>query len=124
MKSVRRSCPDARPMSGALSARTVCLALGLMLKFRLVLPLINYPKHLFERKHYMKTNIELEWEQVDAIVVAQLKVLLECLENDLARVQEQHKGFVFKDTPEDDIKAIKKHIKSFKRVLRYFGEEL
>ena len=72
----------------------------------------------------MKATFELEWEQVDTIVVSSLKDLLECLQNDLERVQEQRKGFVFKDTPEEDIKAIKKHIRAFKRVLRYYGEEL
>lgn len=71
-----------------------------------------------------KVTIELEQEQLDAIVVRDLSTLLECLEKDLAKVRDHKKGYVFETDWKDDEKELKKHIKSFKRVLRYYGEAL
>ena len=72
----------------------------------------------------MKATIEIEQDQIDSIVRAELSEMMDCLQKDLNRVKEHRRGFVFEDTAEEDIKEIKKHIKSFKRVLKYYGEDL
>lgn len=68
-------------------------------------------------------TIEIENEQLDAIVKQELSFMMNMLQNDLARIEENEKGYVFHTDWEEDRKEVKKHIKSFKRVLRYYGVE-
>lgn len=64
-----------------------------------------------------KHTIELEYEQIDAIVVSQLK---------------EHLGYFLKPgglphysfDEKEEAKQVKKMIKSFKRILKYYGEPL
>lgn len=72
----------------------------------------------------MKATIEIEHEQVDAIVKQDLSELLGFLRNDLERVLENKRGYIFEADWKMDAKEIKKHIKSFERVLRYYGADL
>lgn len=69
-------------------------------------------------------TIEVQQEQLSAIVKADLLDMLDCLTKDLERVKENKKGSVFSMDYDEDRKELKKHIKSFKRVLRYYGELL
>lgn len=71
-----------------------------------------------------KVIVEVDYEQVDSIVRQDLNALLGYLRNDLERVKEHQRGYVFEHDWEMDTKEIKKHIKSFERVLRYYGEPL
>lgn len=72
----------------------------------------------------MKAAIELECDQLESIVRHELTRMLSYLENDLDRVKEKDTGYVFSSDKQKDIKKIKKHIKSFKRVLKYYGGDL
>lgn len=72
----------------------------------------------------MKTTIELEFEQLESIVRQDLARMLSFLENDLEGVKKNTRGCVFSPDKDRDIKEIKKHIKSFKRILKYYGAEL
>jgi hypothetical protein len=84
---------------------------------------MKYQNHPFER-NYMKVTIELEPDQIDTLVKADLRSLLDCLESDLERVQEDQKGYVFVSDWQKDAKEIEGHIKAFEKVLRYYGEDL
>jgi protoporphyrinogen oxidase len=72
----------------------------------------------------MMATIELSDDQVNSIIREDLKNLLACLEDDLERVKRDKTGYVFENDFEKDKKEIKKHIKSFKRILKYYGEPL
>lgn len=67
----------------------------------------------------MNHTIEVEWEQVDAIVVKELKSMYE----DLAPEKRPSFGVWHKDA-EEDIKEMKKMRKALKRVLAYMGEKV
>lgn len=69
----------------------------------------------------MKTMVELEREQIESIIVDDLHKSLCYLEKDLERVKELNQGHVFSKDKEEDIKEIKKHIKSLKRIIKYYG---
>lgn len=69
-------------------------------------------------------TFEIEQEQVDSIIRTELAEMMGYLENDLARCLESKRGSVFDMDWEADAKELKKHIKSFKRVLKYYGEDL
>jgi hypothetical protein len=70
----------------------------------------------------MKMTIDLEYEQADKITVASLKNILDCLKADLQKAKASDRGWIFHTDKEEDIKEIKKHIKAFKLVLKYYGE--
>jgi hypothetical protein len=72
----------------------------------------------------MKVTIELEPDQIDTLVKSDLRSLLDCLESDLERVQEDQKGYVFVSDWQKDAKEIEEHIRAFRKVLRYYGEDL
>jgi hypothetical protein len=84
---------------------------------------MKYQYHPFER-NYMKVTIELEPDQIDTLVKADLRSLLDCLESDLERVKEDQKGYVFESDWQKDAKEIEGHIRAFRKVLRYYGEDL
>jgi hypothetical protein len=72
----------------------------------------------------MQAMIEIQQEQVDSIVQQEMRSMLDCLQDDLRRTEESDRGWIFHEDKEEDIKEIKKHIKSFKRVLKYYGGKL
>lgn len=71
----------------------------------------------------MKVTVELECEQIESLVKQDLITLLDCLQNDLGRIEENQRGYVFHTDWQEDLKEVKKHIKAFKRVLKYYGWE-
>jgi hypothetical protein len=72
----------------------------------------------------MKTTIELEGDQIDAIIKQELSLMVSTLESDLNTVKESDQGYIFSKDKKEDIAEIKKHIKSFKRVIKYYGGSL
>ena len=67
----------------------------------------------------MKT-IQLEYEQVDAIVITELKSTYENMKKDY----EKEGGMrVFVNDIEEDRKLIKKRIKALKMILDWYGEK-
>ena len=65
----------------------------------------------------MKT-IQLEYEQVDAIVIAELKSTYENMKKDY----EKEGGMrVFVNDIEEDRKKIKKYMKSLERIIKWYG---
>jgi hypothetical protein len=67
-----------------------------------------------------KTFIELEWEQIDSIVLQELKRHYPLMLNDYNKRKEEG-GAIFEDDKEKDLKVIKKHLKSFERLIKYYG---
>ena len=65
------------------------------------------------------TMIEVNDEQLNDLVVADLQQSLQCLRQDL----EEGRGGIWSFDPKEDRKIIKKHIKAFKLILDYYGWE-
>jgi hypothetical protein len=71
---------------------------------------------------YNTITVEIDYDEADKIVVANLSSMLECLENDYELRKEDRGMSIFKKDKDEDLKLLKKHIKSFKTVLKYYGE--
>jgi hypothetical protein len=71
---------------------------------------------------YNTITVEIDYDEADKIVVANLNSMLECLENDYELRKEDRGMSIFEKDKDKDLKIIKKHIKSFKTVLKYYGE--
>jgi prolyl-tRNA editing enzyme YbaK/EbsC (Cys-tRNA(Pro) deacylase) len=69
-------------------------------------------------------SIELDCDQVAKIVLEDLVNVRQCLKDDYQRRADGHTLAIFEHDREADLKEIKKHIKSFDRVLKYYGEDL
>jgi hypothetical protein len=69
----------------------------------------------------VKIDIDIDTDQVDKIVSKQLELMLESLEDDLERRKEGTGMSIFDSDLDTDVKIIKKHIKAFKTVLKYYG---
>jgi hypothetical protein len=67
-----------------------------------------------------KTFIELEWEQIDSIVLQELKKHHSFVLFDYNNRKDDG-GAVFENDKEKDLKVIKKHLKSFERLIKYYG---
>ena len=66
----------------------------------------------------MKMTFELEYEQVDAIVIAELKSTYETMKKDY----EKESGMrVFVNDIEEDRKKIMKYMKSLERIIKWYG---
>lgn len=70
----------------------------------------------------MLVEIDIDDDMGDKIAAANLKSLLECLENDYELRKEGRGMAIFEKDKDEDIKILKKHIQSFKTVLKYYGE--
>ena len=70
----------------------------------------------------MLVEIDIDDDMGDKIAVASLKSLLECLENDYELRKEGRGMAIFEKDKDEDLKILKKHIQSFKTVLKYYGE--
>ena len=70
----------------------------------------------------MKYTIELDYDMVDKIITQQLK-------SNYADMKKEYKNRVegtlaiWEHDVEEDKKAIKKHMKAIKLILKYYGEE-
>ena len=70
----------------------------------------------------MITTIEIEPEQVDAIIVNELKWAIANFEEDILSY-ETGKGHisVFDTDPIKDVQMLSEHVAAFKKVLEYYG---
>ena len=68
-----------------------------------------------------KYTFEMDYDQVDSIVIQSLSSMRDCLKCDLEKVKAADRGQIFDCDKDKDLKEIKKYIKSFDRVLRYYG---
>ena len=71
---------------------------------------------------YNTITVEIDYDEADKIVVANLSSMLECLEDDYELRKEGKPIAIFDADKDEDLKILKKHIKSFKTVLKYYGE--
>lgn len=71
---------------------------------------------------YNTITVEIDYDEADKIVVANLSSMLECLENDYELRKEGRGMAIFEKDKDEDLKILKKHIQSFKTVLKYYGE--
>jgi hypothetical protein len=71
---------------------------------------------------YNTITVEIDYDEADKIVVANLSSMLECLEDDYELRKEDRGMAIFEKDKDEDLKILKKHIKSFKTVLKYYGE--
>lgn len=72
----------------------------------------------------MTLTVELDYDQADKVVVANLKAMLECIKHDY-ELRKEGKGMaIFEHDKDKDLMLLKKHIKAFKTVLKYYGGDL
>ena len=71
---------------------------------------------------YNTVTVEIDMDAADKITVQNLNNLLECLEDDYELRKEDRGMAIFEKDKNEDLKILKKHIKSFKTVLKYYGE--
>ena len=71
---------------------------------------------------YSTLTVEIDYDQADKLVTQNLKALLECLEHDYEVRKEGEGMAIFERDKEKDLALIKKHIKAFKTVIKYYGE--
>lgn len=72
----------------------------------------------------MITTIEVEPEQVNAIIVNELKLAIESFEEDILSY-ESGKGhvFAFDADPIKDVQILSEYVAAFEKVLEYYGTE-
>lgn len=68
-----------------------------------------------------KITFELEDEQVDAIVIQQLKWAIDSFEKDLEMRSEGRSLAIFDNDPVKDVSYIQEYISAFKLVLDWYG---
>jgi hypothetical protein len=73
---------------------------------------------------YNTITVEIDYDEADKIVVANLSSMLELLENDYELRKEDRGMVIFENDKKEDLKILKKHIKSFKTVLKYYEGDL
>lgn len=79
---------------------------------------------LIRQRHvsYNTLTVEIDANSSDKITVQNLTNMLENLENDYELRKEDRGMAIFECDKDKDLKLLKKHIKSFKTVLKYYGE--
>lgn len=68
-----------------------------------------------------KVTIELEDEQIDAIVIEELKWAVDLFEKDLDLRSEGRGTSIFDNDPVKDVAYIQEYISAFKLVLDWYG---
>lgn len=68
-----------------------------------------------------KVTVELDWDTVDNIIVAQLKDGLKSLQLDLENRKAGHGMAIFDKDRALDVAYMKEHIKAFETVIKYYG---
>lgn len=71
-----------------------------------------------------KVTFELEDEQVDAIIIAELKWAINSFEKDLDFRSEGLGLAIFDNDPVKDVSYIQEYISAFKLILDYYGGSL
>lgn len=74
-----------------------------------------------ETNKVRKVMVEMEDEQVDSIIVQELKYDLETFERDLEDRANGEGMAVFDSDPIKDVEYILEHIRAFRTVLEYYG---
>ena len=72
----------------------------------------------------MKVEFDLDYDEVDKITVNSLKELRNLLENDLERRKEGTGMAIFDTDKDKDVKLLKKQIKAFETVIKYYAGDL
>ena len=72
----------------------------------------------------MKVEFDLDYDEVDRITVSSLKELRNLLENDLERRKEGTGMAIFDTDKDEDVKLLKKQIKAFETVIKYYAGDL
>ena len=72
----------------------------------------------------MKVEFDLDYDEVDRITVNSLKELRNLLENDLERRKEGTGMAIFDTDKDKDVKLLKKQIKAFETVIKYYAGDL
>ena len=70
----------------------------------------------------MLFNIELDYEMVDKIIIQELQSNYADMKRDHANRTEGSLA-IWEHDVEEDKKAIRKHMKALKRILKYYGAE-
>ena len=73
---------------------------------------------------YNTITVEIDMDAADKIAAVNLKNMLELLENDYELRKEDRGMAIFENDKKEDLKILKKHIKSFKTVLKYYEGDL
>jgi len=72
----------------------------------------------------VKVEVDIDYDEVDKITVNSLKELRNLLENDL-KLRKEGTGMAIFDTDKDkDVKLLKKQIKAFETVIKYYAGDL
>ena len=72
----------------------------------------------------MKIEVDIDYDEIDKITVNSLKELRNLLENDLER-RKGGTGMAIFDTDKDkDVKLLKRQIKAFETVIKYYAGDL
>ena len=69
-------------------------------------------------------TLDVTWEQVDYIIVSELKKQVDGLNQDLERRVAGHGGVIFDHDVDKDVAMIRDRIRSFEQVLDYYGEKV
>ena len=69
-------------------------------------------------------TLDVTWEQVDTIIVTELKKQVDVLNQDLERREAGHGTAVFEHDVDKDVAMIRDRIRSFEQVLDYYGEKV
>jgi hypothetical protein len=70
----------------------------------------------------MKYTVELDYEMVDKIIIQELQSNYADMKRDHANRTEGSLA-IWEHDVEEDKKAIKKHMKALKRILKYYGAD-
>jgi len=69
-------------------------------------------------------TLDVTWEQVDYIIVSELKKQVDDLNQTLERREAGHGGVIFEHDVDKDVAMIRDRIRSFEQVLDYYGEKV
>ena len=72
----------------------------------------------------MKVEVDIDYDEIDKITVNSLKELRNLLENDLERRKEGTGMAIFDTDKDKDVKLLKKQIKAFETVIKYYAGDL
>jgi hypothetical protein len=69
-------------------------------------------------------TLDVTWEQVDFIIISELKKQVDDLNRDLERRVAGHGIAIFEHDVDKDVTMIRDRVRSFEQVLEYFGEKV
>jgi len=68
-------------------------------------------------------TLDVTWEQVDYIIISELKKHVDDLNRNLEHREAGHGTVVFEHDIDKDVAMIRDRVRSFEQVLEYFGEK-